>query len=139
MSFLDQTNDTSLQEGFIGCLVSTIYIDDEATDEEIESMVQGFVGRSIFNGFDANPVLRKQIMRRNIDDPEDILKESCVAITDEWKATVFATCADLVFKDRLVTDQERSFLKRMKEYLNLSDETTNKILDVLLIMYKGKI
>jgi hypothetical protein len=139
MSFFEQSNNQTLQESFIGCLICTIYLDDEATDQEIDDMVASFVGRSLFNGYDSNLALRKQILRRSLDDHNDILKECCAGITDEWKATVFSVCADLVFKDRIITDAERTFLKKMKDYLQLPEDVTNKILDVLLIMYKGKI
>ena len=139
MSFFEESSNKTLQESFIGCLICTIYLDGEATDEEIEFMVQGYHGRSIFTGFDTQSALRRQIMRRATDDSESILKECCAGITEEWKPTVFATCCDLVFKDNVITNEERLFLKRVKDYLQIPDDTANKILDVMMILYKGKI
>ena len=139
MEFFSQSNDTKLQDSFIGCLVHTVYIDGEASDEEVNNLVLGFAGRNIFSGFDTTPVFKKHIFAQHTGDRDELLKECCEGLTDEWKPTVFAICCDLLFKDHLVSNDERFYLKKMKDYMRLPDETANKIIEVISMMYKGKI
>lgn len=140
MSFFNESKpENKLASSFIGCIVSTMYIDGVATDAEIQNMTTAYFGRSLFDGVDYTALVTQQIMRTAEESAEDILKDSCKGLTEEWKPTVFAICADLIFKDHIITPEEREFLKKMRDYMGLRYDIAENIMDVIGYLYKGRL
>lgn len=89
------------------------------TPEEIEEMFERT--SNIFNTYSVNTIF-------------DAVKK---ALPMELRETAFAAATYLVFADGIVTEEEGNFLGQLWEHLEISDETAQKIIEVMEIMNRA--
>lgn len=68
---------------------------------------------------------------------ETLYNASVSNIPIDLKATAYAVAIDIIIADGKVVEQEKSFLEMLAESLKIPAETTNKIIEVMQIRYKG--
>jgi uncharacterized tellurite resistance protein B-like protein len=138
-NFLDTKTNTDLPKGVIGCVQCAMYADGDANDIEISKMATLLAGRSLFSNISFIDVY-KQNMNLYVGLGADyLLKESAKLVTEDWKATTYAMCCEVLFSDTQVGTVEKEFLKKLQQQLELHDTIVNKIIEVMLILHKGRL
>lgn len=138
-NFLDIKTNTDLPKGIIGCVQAAMFVDGTANDVEIDRMSVLFAGRDVFTG---TPIIElyKQNMGIYVGHGADyLLHESSALVTDEWKATTYAMCCEVLFSDTQVGVTEKDFLKKLQKHFELPETVVNKIIEVMLILHKGRL
>lgn len=138
-SFLSTKSNTDLARGIIGCIQAAMYVDGDANDVEIRRLSSLLAGRNIFAEVQVMDVFNQTFGIYIGHGADYLLRESCKLISEDWHATVYSMCCEILFSDTIVGVVEKDFLKSLQQHLNLNDDTVNKILDVMLILHKGRL
>lgn len=138
-NFFDTKINIDLPKGIIGCVQAAMFADGTPNDVEIERVSNLLVGRDIFADVTVGDIFKHNSGVYIGLGLDYLLKESCALVTDEWKATTYAMCCEVLFSDTQAGSTEKEFLKTLQKHLELPEEVVNKIIDVLLILHKGRL
>ena len=78
--------------------------------------------------------LHNLLMEKGI---ETLYNSSISNIPDDLRNTAYAVAIDIIIADGKVVEKEKSFLEMLAKSLKIPLETTNKIIEVMQIRYKG--
>ena len=126
----------SVGEAFAAVLLAAARADHSVTSIEAERLEELLASMRLYRDCDRGAL--RPLVEQLIDllaqrgDPV-IVHAAAAAIPAELRASVMALATDIVLADGRVRSGERQFLDDLQHELGLDDETTRKIVDVMII------
>ncbi len=143
--FGDDTNDANeivleLEEAFLVILLLANDADGEVAPEERQALAVTLERMNLFKYM--SPEETEEIFERTSNIFEQysvntIFEAVKKALPMELRETAFAAATYLVFADGIVTEEEGNFLGELWGNLEISDETAQKIIEVMEIMHRA--
>ena len=141
----DDTNDANeivleLEEAFLVILLLANDADGEVAPEERQALAVTLERMNLFKYLSPEEIEKMFERTSNIfeqysvDTIFDAVKK---ALPMELRETAFAAATYLVFADGIVTEEEGNFLGQLWGDLEISDETAQKIIEVMEIMNRA--
>jgi len=130
----------SSEEAFIAIMFSAIKADDRVTREEMQTL--GYI-LSRFKGLGSlTPPQFNNLMDRfmKIVDREGVgtlVTAAKATLAEGLRETAFANAVELVLADGIVDPKEKEFLEKLQEAVGVSNETAEKIIQVMIIKNRG--
>ena len=127
-------------EAFAAIALIAVTADGYAADTEEQVLMTSLSRMQLFRSYPAD-VIEKMIdrllsilQRQGI---ETLFNAALAALPHELQETVFAVTTDIVLADGEVTEEEEELLHQLYRALEISEETAEKIIDVMLIKNRG--
>lgn len=127
-------------EAFAGILLVATAADGYIAKEEAQIVVSTLHRMQLFQGYPADHLSRmiNKLMRIiQTQSSDKLLKFSIDSLPEYLHATAFSIATDIVLADGEVTRQEEAILSKLSNALRISQETVNKIIEVMIIKNKG--
>jgi len=141
----DDTNDANeivldLEEAFLVILLLANDADGEVAPEERQALAVTLERMNLFKYLSAEEIEEMFDRSSNIFEQysvDTIFDAAKKALPMELRETAFAAATYLVFADGIVTEEEGDFLGQLWGDLEISDETAQKIIEVMEIMNRA--
>lgn len=141
----DDTNDANeivleLEEAFLVILLLANDADGEVAPEERQALAVTLERMNLFKYLSAEQMEELFEQTSNIFEQysiDTIFDAAKNALPMELRETAFAAATYLVFADGIVTEEEGNFLGQLWGDLEISDETAQKIIEVMEIMHRA--
>ena len=135
-----KTTDLSPAESFAGVMLATIAADGYLANEEVQTLVTTLNKMKLFQSYPSDHVSRminKLMKIIETQSTESLLNVAVSSLPEYLHETVFAVATDLILSDGEVSDEEEAVLSKLCNSLNISRDTVNKIIEVMIIKNKG--
>lgn len=141
----DDTNDgkeivLELEEAFLVILLLANDADGEVAPEERQALAVTLERMNLFKYLSPEEIEAMFERTSNIFDQysvDSIFDAVKKTLPMELRETAFAAATYLVFADGIVTEEEGNFLGELWGDLEISDETAQKIIEVMEIMHRA--
>lgn len=127
------------QEAWIAIMHACIAVDDDVSDEELDTLAQTLANKQLFKGHDVMAYSRTVFYAHTQVGSKVLIDNSVEKIAPANRPTLFAQTIQLVLADCVVTDKEKELILYLHSALDLDSEQADKIVDVILILNKGNI
>jgi len=125
------------KEAFLGIIYAAIAADGVVETEEMNALAITLANKKIFRGIDLNGTLKRiSKIHKESGTVKGIIEAAAPKITEDYKATVFATAVDFLLSDGDVAAAEEQMLYDLKAALNIADDVAKNIVDVIVIKNK---
>jgi hypothetical protein len=127
-------------EGFAGILLGASACDGHIADEEVQSLFTLLSRMKMFQRYtDKNwSALINRLLgllkRKGVDE---LLEKAVEALPPELNATAFANACDIVLADGVVEDDEKEFLDKLQNRLEIPDDEAITIVRIMVLKNKG--
>lgn len=127
-------------EGFAGILLGASACDGHIADEEVQSLFTMLSRMKMYQRYtDKNwSTLMNRLLgllkRKGVDE---LLEQAVAALPPELRATAFANACDIVLADGVVEDDEKDFLDKLQDRLEIPEDKAINIVRVMVIKNKG--
>jgi tellurite resistance protein TerB len=127
-------------EGFAGILLGASACDGHIADEEVQSLFTMLGRMKMYQRYTEKnwSTLVNRLLgllkRKGVDE---LIEKSIEALPPELRATAFANACDIVLADGVVEDDEKEFLDKLQDRLELADEEAVNIVRVMVVKNKG--
>lgn len=128
------------QEALASILLVTIAADGHISDEESSSFGSVVNRMQLFRNQSASEfssMMDKLLGLLKKHGHTFLLEKATAGLPSELRETTFALCADLIFADGSVEDEEKELLEGIQQSLQVSDDLALKIIEVLQIKNRG--
>lgn len=147
MGFLDSlfgssTDSSKLtaQESFAGILLGASACDGHIAEEEVQGLVTTLIRMELYRRFtdrQYNQMLNKLhgfLKRRGVDE----LIDACVdSLPEQLDNAAFTNACDIVLADGVVEPDEKMFIDRLQQKLNIHPNKARMIVDVMVVKNRG--
>jgi len=124
-------------EAYLAVIYSAIAADGSVEQEELNALLVTIANKKIFRGINLNDSFKRiQKIHKESGSVQGIIAASVPKISENYKATVFATAIDFLLSDGTVTGSEEKMLYDLKDALGISDDLAKTIVDVIVIKNK---
>ncbi|HEY9675364.1 MAG TPA: tellurite resistance TerB family protein [Waterburya sp.] len=127
-------------EAFAAIALIAVAADGYAADTEEQVLMTSLSRMQLFRSYPAD-VIEKMIDRLlsilQRQGVETLFNAALASLPHELQETVFAVTTDIVLADGEVTEEEEELLHQLYRALEISEETAEKIIDVMLIKNRG--
>jgi tellurite resistance protein len=125
------------KEAFVAIIYAAIAADGVVEPEEMNALLVTLANRKIFRGMDLKGTFNRiNKIHKESGSVQGIIEAAAPKVTDDMKATVFATATDFLLSDGFVAGAEEKMLEDLKTALGLSDSVAKNIVDVIVIKNK---
>ncbi len=130
----------SPQESFAGVLLGASACDGHIADDEVQGLVTALIRMKLFQRYtdrQYNQALNKLhgILKKH---GVDALIDGCVkTLPPELHKAAFANACDIVLADGIVEPDEKAFINRLRDKLQLDSKLAKSIAEVMVIKNKG--
>ncbi len=128
------------QEAFAGILFGASACDGHIADEEMQGLVTCLIRMKLYqrmNGKQFNQMMDKLhgvLKKKGVD----FLIDGCAeGLPPELDKTAFANACDIVLSDGVVEEDEKVFIDKLKDALNIDSKTAKTIAQVMVVKNKG--
>jgi hypothetical protein len=127
-------------EGFAGILLGASACDGHIADEEVRSLFNMLGRMKMYQRYTEKnwSTLVNRLLgllkRKGVDE---LLEQSTEALPPELRATAFANACDIVLADGVVEDDEKEFLDKLQNRLELADDEAVTIVRVMVVKNQG--
>lgn len=143
--FGDDTEDATeivleLEEAFLGILLLANAADGEVAPEERQALAITLERMNLFkylSSEEMEDLFERTLKIYNQYSLGTIFAAAKNALPMELRETAFAAATYLVFADGAIASEEEDFLGQLWEALDISDETAEKIIEVMEILHRG--
>lgn len=127
-------------EGIGAVILAAIASDGHVSDEECQVACAVISQMQLFKSYSGDVTGRvfsklNGLFKRH--EVATVLSAAKQSIPFELQPTVFAIATDLVLADGVVTEEEENLLEDLYKLLEVSEDTAQKIIDVMIIKNKG--
>jgi tellurite resistance protein len=127
-------------EAFAGIALAVVAADGYISDSEVSVLIPLLNRMHLFRSYPSEVMIRMfdklaGMIRRQ--GAEAFLNQAIQTLPYELHGTIFAVATDLILADGEVTDEEESLLTDLYNALQISEETANEVIRVMLIKNKG--
>ena len=137
---MEESSKLTPQEAYAGILLGASACDGHIADDEVQGLITALVRMKLFQrytGRQYNQTLNKLLgiqKKRGVD----VLIDTCVpSIPKDLVRSVFANACDIVLADGVVEPDEKAFIDRLRERLQIDGNTAKTIAEVMVIKNKG--
>ena len=139
---INSMENTSLSgaEAFAGVILAVAAADHDIADEEIKCIHVTLSRMRLFEGWSSeqyNAMFDKLTDILNTQESKTLLEMSIDSLPPELYETAFTISVDVVLSDGVVTREERDFISKLQQKLNVGNRLAAKILEVILIKNRG--
>jgi uncharacterized membrane protein YebE (DUF533 family) len=139
---INSVENTSLSraEAFAGVILAAAATDHDITDKEIKCIQVTLSRMRLFEGWSLeqyNAMFNKLTDILNTQEGNALLEMSIDSLPPELYETAFTISVDVVLSDGVVTREERDFISKLQQKLNVGDRLAAKILEVIIIKNRG--
>ena len=127
-------------EGFAGILLAASACDGHIAEDEVQSLFTSLGRMKMYQRYnDKNwSTLINRLLgilkRKGVDE---LIEKSVDAVPPELRRTVFANACDIVLADGVVEDDEKDFLDKLQDELEIEDDDAINIVRVMVVKNKG--
>jgi uncharacterized membrane protein YebE (DUF533 family) len=135
-----ENSSLSRAEAFAGVILAAAAADHEITDKEIKCIQVTLSRMRLFEGWSLeqyNAMFNKLTDILNTQEGNTLLEMSIESLPPELYETAFTISTDVVLSDGVVTREERDFISKLQQKLNIGNRLAAKILEVILIKNRG--
>ena len=125
------------QEAWIAIMHACIAVDDDVSDEELDTLAQKLADKKMFEGHDVMAYSRKVFYAHTQAGSKALIDNSADKISPAYRPTLFAQTVQLVLADCVVTEKEEELIQYLYSALDLDAELARQIVSVILILNKG--
>lgn len=127
------------QEAWIAIMHACIAVDDDVSDEELDTMAHTLANRELFEGHDIMAYSRRVFYAHTQIGSKVLIDNSVDKVAVENRPTLFAHTIQLVLSDCVVTEKEEELIQYLYSALDLDEEKAQEIVRVILILNKGNL
>ena len=126
------------KEAFFAIIFACMAADGEIAPEEEVNLINLLASRPTFRKFDLKDTMKKiQRILKETKSLEGLLDKAVVKIPAEIRPTVYANAVDFVLADGTVEQEEEIIIAMLKSKMDISDELSKKIIDVIILKNKA--
>jgi tellurite resistance protein len=136
----DKDKSVTKQEAFTGLLLAAAAADGHIAEEEAQGLWTAIERMKLFSNFtpDKFNKMMDNLLKFLKKGGPDLLIEKCVpALPEELRATVFANACDLVLADGVVEPEEKAFIEKLQNRLEIPGDEAMDIVKVMVIKNQG--
>jgi uncharacterized tellurite resistance protein B-like protein len=127
-------------DGFAAILLSAVACDGHISDEEVHGLFTISERMKLFENVKGNKWNRMMdrllgILKRSGVDT--LIDKGAAALPEELKETAFAVACELVLADQGIEDEEKEYLSKLQEKLEIEREQAIKIFKVMVVKNSG--
>ncbi len=108
-------------------------VDGASTVQEAENLLANLTIKRRFFGVQWHDAMKRVVTARGETEHVDMLDAACLAVSDDFKPTIFALAADLILIDGEIDAGEEKLLAHISRQLKLEDQLAQKIVDVMVL------
>lgn len=127
-------------EGFAGILLGASACDGHIAQEEVDSLFTKLTRMKMYQRYTEhnwNTLINRLLGLLKREGIDALLHQSSRALPDELKMTAFANACDIVLADGVVEEDEKEFLAKLQQSLELTDKEVTMIVKVMVIKNLG--
>lgn len=135
-----ETSSLSPAEAFAGVILVATAADGYIANEEVQILVSTLYRMKLFQSYPSDHVSRmisKLVRIIQTQSVDKLLKFSISSLPEYLHETAFAIATDIVLSDGEVSQEEEAILSKLSNSLMISQNTVNKIIEVMIIKNKG--
>jgi uncharacterized tellurite resistance protein B-like protein len=141
-SILPSTSKSKLtnQEAFAGVLLGASACDGHIAEDEVQALVTTLIRMKLYERLQPHQLqkiwnkLTKLLKKQGVDE----LIDACIlSLDDELRATAFTNACDIVLADGVVEPDEKEFIDKLQEKLEIEPDLARLIADVMVAKNKG--
>ena len=135
-----KTTNLSPAESVAGIMLATIASDGYLASEEVQTLGTNLHKMKLFQSYPSEHIsrmIRKLMKIIETQSAESLLKVAVSSLPEYLHETVFAVATDLILSDGEVSEEEEAVLSKLCNSLNISRDTVNKIIEVIIIKNKA--
>ena len=126
------------KEAFFAIIFACMAADGEISPEEEMNLINLLSSRPTFRRFDLRDAMKKiQRILKETKSLQGLLDKATEKIPTEMRPTVYANAVDFVLADGTVEKEEEAVIKILKDKMQISDELSSKIIDVIVLKNKA--
>ncbi|MGD1849911.1 MAG: tellurite resistance TerB family protein [Cyanophyceae cyanobacterium] len=127
-------------EAFTAVLTTAMAADGYATDEELRILRDNLFSMQLFKPLDEDArlhMLERVLKLLESPGPEALLVGARSVLEADLRETAFAMAADMVTSDGELAEEEKSYLDRLRETLDVNEEMAGLLITALAIKNRG--
>ncbi len=137
---VDRSQPFGPHEGFAGILLGASACDGHIADEEVQGLFNSLGRMKMYQRY-TQPQW-SQLMNRLLGvlkrkGVDDLLDEAVKALPPELRLTVFCNAVDIVLADGTVEEDEKEFIDKLQNRLEIEQKEAVTIVKVMVIKNKG--
>jgi tellurite resistance protein len=128
------------QESFAGVLLAASACDGHISDEEAANLSAAVMRMRLFqrvNDKEFSAVINKLIGILKKKGVDTLIDGCCESLPKELVNAAFANACNIVLADGVIDSEERDFVEKLREKLNVDPTTAKTIVQVMVIKNKG--
>ncbi len=123
----------TIQEAYISILYPLAKADGDFGDEEISRLSAILVQTGLYADMEVTDLFIKAELSIEKYGAKSMMEASMKMINQKFKPQLFCFCAELVFADGVVTEEEEKLLEYLATAATISEDTAKKIIEVAMI------
>jgi uncharacterized tellurite resistance protein B-like protein len=129
---------TDPRDAFFAILYACMSADGSVDDEEVTALIALTQQKALFRGVDVVAMYRRLASKVTALGPRsETVAQAAPYVAADLRATLFANCVDFAASDGVVGKAEQTILEQIAQALNLDEQQSRTILEVILIKNKG--
>ena len=128
------------QESFAGILLAASACDGHISEDEIIQLFAALFRMKLFRNVNEkqfNKVWNKLMSVLKKNGPDSLVDGCCEVLPTELHKAAFANACNIVLADGVLESDEKDFVDRLSQKLNLDPKTAKTIAQVMVIKNKG--
>lgn len=126
------------KEAFFAIIFACMAADGEIAPEEEINLLNLLASRPTFRRFDLHDAMKKiQRILKETRNLEALLDKAVAKIPTDMQPTVYTNAVDFVLADGTVEKEEEAVIAMLKAKMNISDDLSKKIIDVIILKNKA--
>ena len=136
----EASKDFGPHEGFAGILLAASACDGHIADDEVQSLFTSLGRMKMYQRYTEknwSQLINRLLgilKRKGVDE---LVERSVEAVPSELRRTAFANACDIVLADGVVEDDEKDFLDKLQDELEIEEDDAVSIVRVMVIKNKG--
>lgn len=137
---MESSSKLTPQESFAGILMGASGCDGHIADDEVSGLVTCLVRMKLYQRYDGRQYgktlnkLHGFMKKKGVDALIDACTET---LPQELRKAAFANACDIVLADGVVEQDEKAFMERLRDKLQLDPKVAKTIAEVMVIKNKG--
>ncbi|RCS52852.1 Tellurite resistance protein TerB [Bremerella cremea] len=137
---LESSSKLTPQESFAGILLGASGCDGHIADDEVSGLVTCLIRMKLYQRYDGRQYgktlnkLHGFMKKKGVDALIDACTET---LPQELRKAAFANACDIVLADGVVEQDEKVFMERLRDKLQLDPKVAKTIAEVMVIKNKG--
>jgi uncharacterized membrane protein YebE (DUF533 family) len=134
------SKEVTKEDAYLGVLLAANASDGHVSDEEVQGFFNVLMRMKMYRDWSAEQLqhsLDRMIGLLKRKGPDAVVEACAKVLPEKLHKAVFANAVDLVLADGTVEDEEKEFINKLRQALNLSGDDAQMIAQVMVWKNQG--